>query len=90
MYQYDDRDIKDIADEIIRYLRVHQNAADTLEGVLHWWVSLQRIEESKQKVEKALEYLCKHDLLTARSIAGGKTLFSLKMESKDQQTKKNA
>jgi len=81
MSKFDDHDIQTIADEIIRYLRVHENAADTLEGVQGWWLTIQRIEESKQKVAAALDYLCKHDLITARNIAGGKTIFALNKDT---------
>src|SRR5437016_2658461 len=47
----------DVAEEILSYLRNHPNAADTLEGILKWWLPRQRYETEQQRIEQALEYL---------------------------------
>ena len=66
--------IKSVAQEISRYIEKRPNAAETVEGVTNWWISRQRIEESVEVVENALEYLVARDLLVKRSL-GRQTLY---------------
>lgn len=76
-----DTDVSKVADEIIRYLGAHDNAADTLEGVAQWWISRQRIQESKEQVQKALDFLCKEGLVKVTPVIDGKTVYSLNKEA---------
>jgi len=48
---------KRLEDEIVRYLRSHPQAADTVDGVVHWWLPRQRLEEARDAIEGALEAL---------------------------------
>ncbi|MBX2848322.1 MAG: hypothetical protein KTR16_08380 [Acidiferrobacterales bacterium] len=66
--------IKDVAAEINRYIVRRPNAAETAEGVTNWWISRQRIEESIEVVENALEYLVIQKKLVKRSL-GRRTLY---------------
>lgn len=68
--------IEKIADEITRYLQQHQFAADTLEGICHWWIARQRIEEDKKHVQEALEYLLKNQQVSCRRLPDGSLLYS--------------
>lgn len=68
--------IEKIANEITRYLQQHQFAADTLEGICHWWITRQRIEEDQKRVLAALEYLIQHDQLICRRLPDGSVLYS--------------
>lgn len=68
--------IEKIAAEITRYLHQHQFAADTLEGICHWWISRQRIEEDKKRVQAALEYLVARQQLNCRRLPDGSLLYS--------------
>lgn len=68
--------IEKIADEITRYLQQHQFAADTLEGICHWWITRQRIEEDKKRVLAALEYLVERQQLSCRRLPDGSILYS--------------
>jgi hypothetical protein len=43
-----------IAAEILAYLLKHPQAQDTLEGIAHWWMLEQKIEESTSMIKKAL------------------------------------
>lgn len=52
-----EREIADIAREIERYLDAHPNAADSVEGILRWWLTRQRYEQSAEHVKRALEHL---------------------------------
>lgn len=71
-----DEQLEKVADEIIRYLQQHQFAADTLEGISHWWITRQRIEEDKQRVHAALEYLVERRQLHCRQLPDGSVLYS--------------
>jgi hypothetical protein len=66
--------IQSVAQEISRYINKRPNAAETAEGVTNWWISRQRIEESVELVENALEYLVAQKALVKRSL-GSQTLY---------------
>lgn len=66
--------IQSVAQEISRYIDKRPNAAETVEGVTSWWISRQRIEESVEVVENALEYLVAQKTLVKRSL-GRRTLY---------------
>ncbi len=66
--------IQSVAHEISRYINKRPNAAETVEGVTNWWISRQRIEESVEVVENALEYLVAQKTLVKRSL-GRRTLY---------------
>ncbi|WP_151032824.1 hypothetical protein [Cellvibrio sp. KY-GH-1] len=68
--------IEQIANEISRYLAQHQFAADTLEGICHWWITRQRIEEDQKRVLAALEYLMEQQKLSCRQLPDGTILYS--------------
>lgn len=70
------QDVLKIADEIAAYLNTHQDAADTLEGVIKWWVLRQRIEEASEKVQSAIEYLCDKGIVKEVAMAGGEPIYA--------------
>lgn len=43
--------------EIIRYLELHPNAADTLQGILKWWLKQQANTISEKVLERNLRAL---------------------------------
>ena len=67
--------IHEIADEIRRYLSAHPNAADSREGVLRWWLTRQRIEESADTVQRALDHLVGQNLIHVQHLADGTVVF---------------
>jgi hypothetical protein len=71
-----DTDILAIADEIRRYLSAHPNAADSRDGVLRWWLTRQRIEESADAVQRALDHLVELGLIRVERLADGTVVFS--------------
>jgi hypothetical protein len=71
-----ENDIRALAREITRYLNQHQFAADTVEGICHWWISKQRIEEEQKRVLAALEYLIREHQLVCRKLPDGSLLYS--------------
>lgn len=71
----DEQEIKLIAEQITRYLRTHNNATDTLEGIAQWWLVQQRIYEERQRVQKALDYLCDQGLIRKRTLPNNTNIY---------------
>lgn len=69
-------EIEDIARKIRRYLLDHPNAADSLEGIVHWWLVRQQVEFSAEKVKMALDYLVRNDLISKSTTVGGKVVYA--------------
>jgi hypothetical protein len=69
-------DIEEIARKIRRYLLDHPNAADSLEGIVHWWLVRQQVEFSTEKVKMALDYLVGNDLISKSTTVEGKVLYA--------------
>lgn len=65
-----------MAKEIESYLTRHPNAADSAEGVMRWWLSQQRYEETIQLVQKALELLVAQGHIEKSVTPGGKAVYS--------------
>lgn len=49
--------------KILRYLEQNPNAADTIEGILEWWLPRQSIYDEEKVVEQALDRLVKQNLI---------------------------
>jgi hypothetical protein len=74
-----------VAKEIQNYLENHPNAADSADGVMRWWLSQQRLEESLQIVQQALEALVSQGEIDKAVTPGGRTVYSsAKEESMDK------
>jgi len=52
-----------VALKILRYLTQNPNAADTVEGILEWWLPRQSMAEEQKVVERALDYLVERNLI---------------------------
>lgn len=78
-------EIKDLAQEITRYLQEHEGVADTLEGVTHWWILRQRLHEEKDRVQQAMDYLCAKGIVSARTLPDGEVLYSATSSHKNPQ-----
>lgn len=75
-------EIEEIAHKIRRYLSDHPNAADSLEGIVHWWLARQQVELSAEKVKMALDYLVCNDLIARTTMVGGKVVYANKRAAK--------
>jgi Fe2+ or Zn2+ uptake regulation protein len=62
--------------EIMEYLRAHPSAADTIDGIIQWWLPLQHYEMERENIEKALDGLVKQGLVEYIS-TGDKKIFRL-------------
>lgn len=69
-------DSGDLARRILAYLDEHPQSQDTLEGVAHWWLLQQRIDESLDEVQAALDELTKSGLVVSDG-RGGANVYRL-------------
>jgi hypothetical protein len=51
---------------ILRYLEQNPNAADTLDGILEWWLPKQSIYEQEKIVQQALDGLIEQELIITK------------------------
>ena len=63
-------------EEILTYLREHLSAADTLEGIIEWWLPRQRYEQGKAQIQKALDDLVAQELVKRDSLSDGTAIYS--------------
>jgi hypothetical protein len=73
-----DERVNNLADEIIDYLGKHPRAADTLDGIVSWWLPRQRFETAYELVNKALEHLVQSGMLVTIQGQASKTIYKLK------------
>ena len=66
-----------LAHHILRYLREHPEAQDTIEGITVWWVSERAIKLWLPQVRKALATLVRDGYLEKRIAAGGNVFYRL-------------
>ncbi len=77
-------DVLAIADRIVSYLATHQHSADTLEGIVKWWLLRQRLEEETAKVQRAVDKLCEDGVLKGISVQGGSTVYMMNGDSQER------
>ena len=68
--------IENLAREIQAYLDRHPAAADTTEGILAWWITRQRLTESLESVQRALDYLVAEQRIRAHRQQGGAIVYT--------------
>ena len=74
--RHSDEEIVIIAQEISDYLSGHPNAADSLEGIMNWWLKRQRYEQAVGRVQKALNYLVARRVMVKSRTASGEIVYS--------------
>jgi hypothetical protein len=79
----EDREVARLALEIKRYLAGHPNAADSLDGVLGWWLTRQRVEDAAVNVRLALEWLVEQGHAEKRELAG-QVIYTSKTTGNDR------
>jgi Fe2+ or Zn2+ uptake regulation protein len=65
----------DPADEILAYLTAHPQAADSLEGIVSWWLPRQRFEQARARIQETLDQLVERGLVERISVADGTVLY---------------
>jgi hypothetical protein len=61
-----DKDERDLACAILRYLNKHPDSKDTLEGIAQWWLLREWAERQIADVEKAVSLLISRQLVVGR------------------------
>lgn len=61
--------------EIIEYLRAHPSAADTMDGIIQWWLIRQRYETARDIIQKALDDLVEQGILDYIETGNDKKIF---------------
>ena len=62
-----------LREAILHYLQQNPNAADTVEGIMRWW--LKDKQNDAAKIEQALEQLVAEGLVETTSLVDGTTLY---------------
>lgn len=62
-------------DAILRYLESHPHAADTVDGIVNWWLPLQRYQDTFEMVEKILEELVMDGQVVKTSLPDNKVIY---------------
>lgn len=75
--QIEQTKVAEVANKIASYLRrTNGNTAETLDGILEWWIPRQRILEERYLVEQAIKQLCEKGVLFMRKNADGSVIYS--------------
>ncbi len=69
--------------EILDYLRTHPSAADTLDGIVEWWLPRQRHETARKAIQGALDDLVGQGLLDELATEVGPRLYRLRRPAGD-------
>lgn len=72
---HEDDPILKIANEIKRYLEMHPDAADSVNGITNWWLLRQRLTEHSLNVSKALALLVHQGYVCQEKQSDGEDLF---------------
>ena len=67
--------VQDTVEDILKYLRDHPQARDTLDGILDWWLLRERYRQKRALVQDALEYMVEQSLVARRTNPDGVTIY---------------
>ena len=76
MRQQDESGLVPLSHEILRYLRAHPQAADTVDGIVEWWLPRQRYDEAVDRVQSALDELVARGLMEKTTLVDGTVLYA--------------
>jgi hypothetical protein len=71
----DEERVETIALEITRYLVGRPDAADTFDGISHWWLARIRLDEGRAQVQQALDRLVQRNVVTRTILPDGNVLY---------------
>lgn len=70
----------EVALKILRYLDQNPNAADTVDGILEWWLPKQSIYEEEEVVKRALNEMVKRNLILTTQSSDARSHYRLNTE----------
>jgi hypothetical protein len=76
MSPHDKSDLTPLSAEILRYLRAHPQAADTVDGIVLWWLPRQRYDEAVDRVQHALDDLVARGWVDPITLMDGTVLYA--------------
>jgi hypothetical protein len=76
--QYGGDNRVEIEKTVVTYLGNHPLAADTLDGIVAWWLPQQRYETARTRIEQALVHLVEVGVLRCDRLPDGAELYALK------------
>jgi len=76
MHSKDDKP-RSVGDEVMDYLARHRAAEDTLEGIVSWWLPLQRMSLAVASIEEALRDLVSRNQVAVRRGPDGRLRYRL-------------
>jgi len=68
-------ELADLRDVILNYLQRNPSAADSLEGVMNWWLPQAYENGDAARIEQALEQLVAEGLVKKISLLDGTVLY---------------
>jgi len=74
-------DWQEVEQAVLAYLTRHPDAADTLDGIVSWWLPQQRYETERKRIEQALGHLIDRGQLRCDRLPGGAVLYALSRTS---------
>lgn len=69
-----------LRDAILLYLRRNPNAADTMEGIVKWWLPSLLGEVNARSAEKALEQMVAAGLIQKTILVDGTEVYSRRVQ----------
>lgn len=66
---------REIEQAVLSYLERHPQAADTLDGIVRWWLPQQRYSTAQTRIEAALMRLVSQGKLRQRPLPTGDALY---------------
>jgi DNA-binding PadR family transcriptional regulator len=66
---------REIEQTVLSYLQRHPQAADTLDGIVRWWLPQQRYSVAQARIEAALRRLVSQGLIRQRRLPTGDALY---------------
>lgn len=79
--QCGDDNCVEIEKTVVAYLGAHPLAADTLDGIVTWWLPQQRYETARTRVEEALVRLVDVGVLRRDRLPDGAELYALNKDT---------
>jgi hypothetical protein len=67
----------EVASTVLTYLQHHPNAADTLDGIVCWWLPQQRYEIERQHIKRTLGEMVERGELRCDRLPDGAVLYAL-------------
>lgn len=69
---------------ITNYLRAHPNAADSVEGIMQWWLPQQQNPVDINEMQHALDYLVDTGAVSRTVLLDGRMLYTSKEKDAKQ------